>query len=87
MLSDPAFDGDRAAAERMVTSRKEYMLATLEYIDSEFGGAEKYVMEKLGVTKEEVERIKRVMVVDVEEGEEVVDWRKDAEAVERVYKL
>ncbi|KAH7628376.1 protein-tyrosine phosphatase-like protein [Sordaria sp. MPI-SDFR-AT-0083] len=86
VLADPAFDGDRAAAERMVSSRKEFMLATLQYIDAEYGGAEKYVIEKLGVTKEEVEKIREVMVVDVEEGEQTVDWEGNAEAVERVYR-
>lgn len=87
-MLDPAFDGDRAAAERMVSSRKESMLATLQYIDEEYGGAEKYVIERLGVTKEEVERIREVMIVDVEEGEEqgLVDWRRNAEVVEEVYR-
>ncbi|KAK1776392.1 protein-tyrosine phosphatase-like protein [Copromyces sp. CBS 386.78] len=86
VMLDPAFDGDRAAAERMVSSRKEVMLATLQYIDAEYGGAEKYVIEKLGVTKEEVERIREVMVVDVEEGEQTVDWEGNAEVVEGVYR-
>ncbi|KAK3396188.1 protein-tyrosine phosphatase-like protein [Sordaria brevicollis] len=85
VMLDPAFDGDRAAAERMVSSRKEAMLATLKYIDEEYGGAETYVVEKLGVTKEEVERIRQVMVVDVEDEKEVIDWRRNAEVVERVY--
>lgn len=75
VMLDPAFDGDRAAAERMVSSRKEAMLATLKFIDEEYGGAEKYVVEKLGVLPEEVERIRQVMVVDVEEGEQVIDWK------------
>ncbi|KAK3951143.1 protein-tyrosine phosphatase-like protein [Pseudoneurospora amorphoporcata] len=86
VMLDPAFDGDRAAAERMVSSRKEVMLATLQYIDAEYGGAEKYVIEKLGVTKEEVERIREVMVVDVEEGEQTVDWEGNAEVIEGVYR-
>ncbi|EAA36284.1 hypothetical protein NCU01889 [Neurospora crassa OR74A] len=88
VMLDPAFDGDRAAAERMVSSRKESMLATLQYIDEEYGGAEKYVIERLGVTKEEVERIREVMIVDVEEGEEqgLVDWKRNAEVVEEVYR-
>ncbi|EGZ78117.1 hypothetical protein NEUTE2DRAFT_162806, partial [Neurospora tetrasperma FGSC 2509] len=88
VMLDPAFDGDRAAAERMVSSRKESMLATLQYIDEEYGGAEKYVIERLGVTKEEVERIREVMIVDVDEGEEqgLLDWRRNAEVVEEVYR-
>ncbi|KAJ4402151.1 hypothetical protein N0V85_005363 [Neurospora sp. IMI 360204] len=86
VMLDPAFDGDRAAAERHVSSRKESMLATLKYIDEEYGGVEKYVIEKLGVTKEEVERIREVMIVDVGEGEETVDWRGNAEVVEAVYR-
>ena len=86
-MLDPAFDGDRAAAEVMVSARKESMLATLKYIDEEYGGAERYVIEKLGVTKEEVERIREVMVVDVEEGKgEVIDWKKNAEVVDGVYR-
>lgn len=85
VMLDPAFDGDRAAAERMVSSRKEAMLATLKYIDEEYGGAEKYVVEKLGVLPEEVQRIRQVMVVDVEEGGETINWRANAEVVERIY--
>ncbi|KAL0468802.1 protein-tyrosine phosphatase-like protein [Neurospora intermedia] len=88
VMLDPTFDGDRAAAERMVSSRKESMLATLQYIDEEYGGAEKYVIERLGVTKEEVERIREVMIVDVEEGkeQELLDWRRNAEVVEEFYR-
>ncbi|KAK3354463.1 protein-tyrosine phosphatase-like protein [Neurospora tetraspora] len=85
VMLDPAFDGDRAAAERHVSSRKESMLATLKYIDEEYGGVEKYVVEKLGVTRAEVERIREVMVVDVGEGG-LVDWRGNAEVVEGVYR-
>ena len=42
----------------MVSSRKENMEATVDMIDGEFGGAEKYMKEKCGLSSAEVEQIR-----------------------------
>jgi protein tyrosine/serine phosphatase len=53
----------RQAALRMVGARKESMLATLEMVDAEFGGSEKYMREYCGMGDEELEKLGRVLVV------------------------
>ena len=45
-------------------SRAVNMLATLKMIREKFGGAEEYVIQKCGLTKEEIEKIKRNLVVE-----------------------
>ena len=40
------------------------MLAALEMIRERFGGAEGYVIEKCGLTKEEVEKIRANLIVE-----------------------
>lgn len=40
------------------------MLATLQLIKEEFGGAEGYVTEKCGLTKEEVKMIRSNLIVE-----------------------
>jgi len=40
------------------------MAAFLKVIDSKFGGAERYLTEQLGLSKEEVERIRNNLIVD-----------------------
>lgn len=53
----------RQAALRMVGAKEEAMLATLEMLDREFGGAEAYMREVCGLGDEELEALKRVLVV------------------------
>jgi hypothetical protein len=53
----------RQAALRMVGARKESMLATLEMVDSEFGGSERYLREYCGLGDGELEALRRVCVV------------------------
>jgi len=48
----------------MVFNRAVNMLATLRVIRETFGGAEGYVVEKCGLTKEEVEKIRRNLIVE-----------------------
>jgi protein tyrosine/serine phosphatase len=52
----------RAAALRMIGARKETMLATLDMMDREFGGAEKYMREMCGLGDEELEALKKNLV-------------------------
>lgn len=40
------------------------MLATLKMIREKFGGAEQYITEKCGLTKEDVERIRSNLIVE-----------------------
>jgi hypothetical protein len=40
------------------------MLASLKMIRERFGGAEDYVIEKCGLTKEEVKRIRKNLIVE-----------------------
>jgi len=40
------------------------MLATLKIIKEEFGGAENYMIEKCGLTKEEVEKVRSNLIVE-----------------------
>lgn len=53
----------RQAALRMVGARKEAMLQTLEMVDKEFGGAERYMREFCGLGDEELEKLRKVCVV------------------------
>lgn len=49
---------------KLITSRYESMMATLKMIREKFGGAERYLMDVIGLTPEEVEAIKRNLIVD-----------------------
>ncbi|KAI4607674.1 hypothetical protein J4E83_009571 [Alternaria metachromatica] len=53
----------RQAALRMVGSRKESMLASLEMLDERFGGAERYMREYCGLGDGELEALRRNLVV------------------------
>ncbi|RAO68770.1 uncharacterized protein BHQ10_004782 [Talaromyces amestolkiae] len=55
---------NRAGIERLLSARKENMSATLEYIDRQFGGAEGYLKDQLGFGDEDVERIRKSLVVE-----------------------
>lgn len=54
----------RAGAERMVTCTKENMLATLEMMRREYGSAEGYVLNACGLSKDEMEAVKRILTMD-----------------------
>ncbi|KAH6644209.1 protein-tyrosine phosphatase-like protein [Boeremia exigua] len=54
----------RQAALRMVGARKESILATLEMVDREFGGSERYMREVCGLGDAELEGLRRVLVVE-----------------------
>ena len=61
-FSPDVLEQGRQAALRMVGARKESMLATLEIVDAEFGGSEKYMREYCGLGDEELEKLKRTLV-------------------------
>ena len=58
LLKNPALKGNEEGVKNMVSSRKENMEATVDMIDGEFGGAEKYMKEKCGLSSAEVEQIR-----------------------------
>lgn len=68
IMASPAFQEPgglgREGALRMTTCTQEKMLETLKMIQREYGGAEGYVKSKCGLSNEEVERIRKVMIVD-----------------------
>jgi protein tyrosine/serine phosphatase len=61
LLKNPIFNGDRARCERMVGAREESMLAMLESVRVKWGSAEGYVRECCGLSKEEVNAVRRVL--------------------------
>lgn len=58
----------RRAAVRMVGARKESMIGALEMLDREFGGAEKYMRDVCGLSGEEMERLRRNLVIGEGDG-------------------
>ena len=46
------------------SNRKENMTAFLQVVEAKYGGAEKYVIERLGFTKDEVKKIRSNLIVD-----------------------
>ncbi|CAO2654093.1 Nn.00g108260.m01.CDS01 [Neocucurbitaria sp. VM-36] len=53
----------RNAALRMIGARKESMLGALEMVDREFGGAEAYMRTQCGLGDEELEKLRRNLVL------------------------
>lgn len=76
LVKTPPLQDDREAAERMVSSRRENMRATLAMIRERWGGVEAFVVNECGLSAEEVARIRENLVVDLAEGEEPVDWEE-----------
>jgi hypothetical protein len=54
---------------------KGNMLDTLKMIRETYGSVEKFVVEHCRLTPEEVDRIRRNLVVDLEEGQEPVNLK------------
>ncbi|TGO89678.1 hypothetical protein BPOR_0098g00090 [Botrytis porri] len=64
LMTHPAIKDDHEGAENLISSKAENMLATLKMLHEKFGGAESYVIEKCGLTIDEVERIRRNLIVE-----------------------
>lgn len=62
LLKNPALQGNEAGVTNMVSSKKENMLASLDMIRSDFGGAESYIVDHCGLSKAEVESLKHNLV-------------------------
>lgn len=59
LMKNPALGGDKQGIFNMISSKAENMNATIDMIDTEFGGAEKYVREYCKLTDAEVEALKK----------------------------
>lgn len=75
ILEEPLKD-DRAAAERMVSSKRESMIGTLRMIRERYGGVEGFVRKECGLSDADIEQIRKNLVVDVGEGQVLVDWEE-----------
>lgn len=78
LISVEPLKGNRAAAERMVSSRVESMRGTLRMIRERWGGVEGYVTKEVGLSAEEVDAIRRNLVVEVVDGLETLQWEENA---------
>ncbi|KAK0717240.1 protein-tyrosine phosphatase-like protein, partial [Lasiosphaeria miniovina] len=65
LINGDALRGDRARAERMVSSRKENMLATLATLRATYGSVETYVTAHCGVPAAAVEQVRRNFIVNI----------------------
>ncbi|EUC48345.1 hypothetical protein COCMIDRAFT_87541 [Bipolaris oryzae ATCC 44560] len=54
----------RQAALRMIGARKESMFRSLEMLDEEFGGVERYLREKCGLGDQELDALRRNLLVE-----------------------
>ncbi|KAM3416968.1 hypothetical protein BST61_g8553 [Cercospora zeina] len=59
LLKNPALQGNEEGVKNMTSSKKENMLATIDMIEKEFGGAEKYMREYCKLGDEEIEALKQ----------------------------
>lgn len=64
LLKNPALEGNREGVANMICARPEKMGETIKMMDEMFGGAEGYVRDWVGLSKEEVEAIRRNLLVD-----------------------
>lgn len=79
LVAGPPLEGRRADAERMVSSRRESMAATLRMMRARWGGAEGYVRDEVGLGADEVEAIRRNLMVDIDGAEQAaVAWEEHA---------
>ncbi|CZS91611.1 related to protein-tyrosine phosphatase [Rhynchosporium graminicola] len=64
LMQNPALTGNLQGAKNMISAKAENMRLTLKMMEEKFGGAEKYVTEKCGLTENEVGMIRRNLVMD-----------------------
>jgi len=66
LMENPAFKDDEAGARNVMTTKAVNMLSTLRLLREKFGGPENYVIEKCGLTNEEVQKIRSSLIIDAE---------------------
>ncbi|CZR62857.1 related to protein-tyrosine phosphatase [Phialocephala subalpina] len=61
---NPALKGNPEGAKNLISAKAANMLATLKMINENFGGAEGYIINKCGLTKTDVEKIRKNLIVE-----------------------
>ncbi|KAF4633080.1 hypothetical protein G7Y89_g5039 [Cudoniella acicularis] len=64
LMLHPILKGNEEGAWNLISAKAANMLATLKLIQEKFGGAEGYVVQKCGLTKEEVKMIRSNLIVE-----------------------
>ncbi|KAG6001636.1 hypothetical protein E4U21_003991 [Claviceps maximensis] len=64
LMSAPGVVLDEEGAMRMLSSRPESMLATLQLIRKEYGSVEEYVQNNCGLSSQEIEQIRSNFIVE-----------------------
>ncbi|QIW99935.1 hypothetical protein AMS68_005453 [Peltaster fructicola] len=59
LLKNPALEGNEAGVQNMVSSKKENMLASIDMIKTQFGGAEGYLRDYCKLSDGDVELLKK----------------------------
>jgi len=62
LLKNPALEGSREGVANMISSKKENMVASIEMIKKEFGGAETYMRKQCGLSTAEVDQLRENLV-------------------------
>ena len=63
LLAQPGLVGNVDAVANVVQAREEYMLATIDMLDKQLGGVERYLVEYLGFEKDTIFRIKANLLI------------------------
>jgi protein tyrosine/serine phosphatase len=71
---------EREADTKVTLYRKENMIATLEIVRQTYGSVEQYVVHHCGLSKAQVEQLRRNLTVDAGDNEPL-DWKKHAKLV------
>jgi hypothetical protein len=64
LLKNPALQGNEQGVANMISAGPDKMLATLEMIEQRFGGVLGYVGDLVGMTDEQIERIRSNLLTD-----------------------
>lgn len=59
LLKNPALEGNRDGVKNMVSSLKENMEASIDMIEKEFGGSQRYMRERCGLADGDIEQLKK----------------------------
>lgn len=62
LLNQPGLNGNIDAVTNVVQARGEYMLATIEMFNREFGGVEQYMSEYFGFDANTISRVKANLI-------------------------
>lgn len=59
LLKNPALQGNEEGVKNMISSQPEKMAATIGMMQEVYGGAERYVKEVVGLSDEQIARIRK----------------------------